>query len=279
MCKVLKVSRSSYYAWLKDPEGTRARKYKKLDEEIRTCYIRAKGRNGSPRLAKDLQADGTFVSRPTVARHMKKMGLRSKLSKRFKVTTDSSHAYPVAPNILDRNFHSDEPGMVCVSDITYVPTTSGFIYLTVVLDLFDRNPIGWCVSDRMNASDTVIPAILMASKRRQFKEGMIFHSDRGVQYASKNTVNLLQSFGMRQSMSRKGNCWDNAVAESFFKSFKTELVYGMKLKSKEEMRICIFEYIEVWYKRQRRHSALENLTIKEFWDLYMKNEELIKLIA
>jgi putative transposase len=163
--------------------------------------------------------------------------------------------------------------------ITYVPTLEGFLYLTVVLDLFDRKPIGWSISDGMSASKTVIPAILMASRNRSFKNGMIFHSDRGVQYASTNTVNVLKSFGIEQSMSRKGNCWDNAVAESFFKSFKSELIYDSKLKSKEETSLYIFEYIESWYNKKRRHSALGNLTVEEFWEQYEMSKDLIMNVA
>lgn len=281
MCRVLKVSRSSYYYWLHDPEGKRTQKCKELDQKIREVYFAAKGRNGSPRLAKDLQMSQTptLVSRYTVAKHMKKMGLRCKLSKRFKVTTNSSHNYNVAPNLLNRNFQSEEPAVACVSDITYVPVVDGFIYLTVVLDLFDRKPIGYSISNGMSASETVIPAIIMASRNRKFTKDMIFHSDRGIQYACKQTVNVLKSYGVTQSMSRKGNCWDNAVAESFFKSFKAELIYGAKLKTREQMSMEIFEYIESWYNRKRRHSALGNLNIEEFWSEYNKSEKLIKKVA
>lgn len=279
MCRVLKVSRSSYYKWLRDPEGVRGRKRKELDKKIQTAYFAAFGRHGSPRLTKDIQKTGTSVSRFTVAKHMRQMGLRSKLSKRYKVTTDSSHRYSVATNLLNRDFYRQAPGVACVSDITYVPTLEGFLYLTVVLDLFDRKTIGWSICDGMSASKTVIPAILMASRNRSFKNGMIFHSDRGIQYASGNTVNVLRSFGIQQSMSRKGNCWDNAVAESFFKSFKSELIYGSKLKSKEETCLYIFEYIESWYNKKRRHSALGNLTVEEFWEQYEKSKDLVMNVA
>ena len=206
MCKVLKVPRSSYYRWLKDPEGARKRKYMELDEKIRDAYFAAKGRNGSPRLAKDLQVSGTPVSRTTVACHMREMGLRSKLSRRFKVTTDASHNYKVAPNLLNRRFNQNEPVKACVSDLTYIPCKDGFLYLTCVLDLFDRKLIGWSISDHMNASHTVVPAIRMANRNRPFGEGMIFHSDRGIQYTCKQTVNLLKSLKLEQSMSGKGNC-------------------------------------------------------------------------
>ena len=178
MCRVLKVPRSSYYRWLKDPEGQRKRKYMELDEKIRDAYFAAKGRNGSPRLAKDLQVSGTPVSRTTVACHMKEMGLRSKLSRRFKLTTDASHNYKVAPNLLNREFNQNEPVKACVSDLTYIPCKDGFLYLTCVLDLFDRKLIVWPISDHMNASLSIVPAIRMANRNRPFREGMIFHSDR-----------------------------------------------------------------------------------------------------
>jgi transposase InsO family protein len=279
MCKVLKVSRSSYYHWLSDPQGKRKRKYMELDEKIKKVYFVSKGRNGSPRLAKDLQADGIYVSRPTVARHMKRLGLRSKLSKRFKLTTDSSHDYKVAPNLLNRDFYRNEPVEACVSDLTYIPCLNGFLYLTVVLDLFDRKPIGWSISNNMKASNTVIPAIRMADKNRSFTEGMIFHSDRGVQYACTLTRNVLKSLKATQSMSIKGNCWDNAVAESFFKTFKAELVYGVKLKTREEMKLHVFEYIEFWYNHKRRFSALGYQTIDEFREQYQTMKQSIINIA
>ena len=279
MCRVLNVSRSSYYRWLKDPVGKRKRKSMKLSREIKDAYFKAKGRNGSPRLAKDLQASGVNVSRTTVARHMKKMGLRSKLSKKFRVTTDASHNCKVAPNLLNRDFKQDEPMKACVSDITYISCKDGFLYLTCVIDLFDRKLIGWSISDNLTASCTVIPAIRMANRSRPFKEGMIFHSDRGIQYACKQTVNLLQYYKVDQSMSGKGNCWDNAVAESFFKTFKSELVYGTKLKTREQMRLDVFEYIETWYNHKRRFSALGNLTIDEFWEQYNIKKQSIKNVA
>lgn len=279
MCKVLKVSRSAYYVWLVDPLGARGRNSQELDKKIKEAYFQALGRNGSPRLAMDLRMAGTKVSRPTVAKHMKRIGLRSKLSKRFKVTTDSSHKYKAAPNLLNRNFYREEPVEACVSDITYIPCLGGFLYLTAVLDLWDRKPIGWAISDNMSASSTVLPAIRMANSNRPFKEGMIFHSDRGIQYASTQTVNVLKSLKVEQSMSRKGNCWDNAVAESFFKSFKSELIKGTKLKTKEEMTLYIFEYIESWYNHKRRFSALDYLTIDEFWNRYWISKESFMNIA
>ena len=229
-----------------------------LDEKIRKAYFAAKGRNGSPRLAKDLQVNGTQVSRLTVSLHMKRMGIHSKFPHRFKVTTDSSHDYKVAPNLLNRVFRCDEPSKACVSDLTYIPCTDGFLYLTMVLDLFDRKPIGWSMSENMKASDTVIPAIRMADRNRPFAEGMIFHSDRGVQYACGQTVNVLKSLKVKQSMSRKGNCLDNAVMENFFGLLKSELLYLQEFESMEHFKAELVEYLD-YYNNRRIKVKLKGL--------------------
>ena len=279
MCRVLDASKSSYYRWFKEPVGKRKQNYMELDKKIKQAYFTAKGRNGSPRLTKDLLACGIVVSRTTVASHMKQMGLCSKLSKRHKVTTNSSHDFEVAPNLLNRVFIHEEPVKACVSDLTYISCLDGFLYLTCVLDLFDRKLISWSMSDNMSASKTVIPAIRMVNRNGAFPKNMIFHSDKGSQYACKQTVNILKSLNAKQSMSRKGNCWDNAVAESFFKSFKTELIYGTRLITREQMRLLVFEYIESWYNHKRKFSALKNLTIDEFWEQYNIKKQIIKNVA
>lgn len=214
-----------------------------LDERIRDAYEQAKGCYGSLRLAKELQQTGAWVSRKTVAKHMKAMGLKSKLARKYKPTTDSSHKEPVAENILNREFTSLSPGCKSVSDITYLPTKEGFLYLTMVLDLFNRDVIGWSISDTMTAQKTVISALNKAAAQCEFESGVIFHSDRGVQYACKAMANTINHYKITQSMSRKRNCWDNAVAESFFKTLKTELIYGKKQICKEQMKIAVFEYI------------------------------------
>lgn len=182
MCRLLKVSRSSYYSKLHGPEGKRARKCKELDQKIREVYFAAQGRNGSPWLAKDVHVRYASLEVHGSQTH-EEDGARSKLSKLFKVTTDSSHYYKVALNLLNRDFHREEPAITCVSDLTYVPVVDGFIYLTVVLDLFDRKPIGWSIINGMSASQTVIPSIMIACRNRKFTKEIIFHSDRGVQYA------------------------------------------------------------------------------------------------
>jgi transposase InsO family protein len=205
---------------------------------------------------------------------MKQLGLRSKLSKKFKVTTNSNHNYLIVENILNRGFIVKMPLKAWVSDITYIQTKKGFVYLTTIMDLYDRKIIGWSLSDGMSTDDPsdseqakqiTLGAGKMAVKNLNIEEGLIFHSDRGIQYANKKFVNVLDYYKkITRSMSRKGNCWDNAVAESFFKSLKTELIYGNKLISKEQMKIEIFEYIEFWYDRKRRYSALNYATIEEF---------------
>lgn len=264
MCKVFHISRSSYYKWKKNPFTKSHERRMRIQQQINAVYNLSKGRYGSPRIAEELCAEGTAISRRTVAKHMKAMGLRSKVWRKHKITTDSSHKESVAENLLNRDFVSLSPAVKCVSDITYLKTKEGFLYLTVVIDLFDRDVIGWNISDRMTAQHTVLPAIKKAVKNRNFHKGMIFHSDRGVQYACKATVNTLNSYRIIQSMSRKGNCWDNAVAESFFKSLKTELIYGNKRMCKQDMKTAVFEYIEIWYRKNRRHSYLQYKTIPEF---------------
>ncbi|WP_410504324.1 IS3 family transposase [Flavobacterium sp. HJJ] len=265
MCKVLKVSSGSYYRWKKQIITARSQRKITIQEQITLIYFESKQRYGSPRITLELQHFGYKISRITVAKYMKELGLRSKLSKKFKVTTNSNHNYLIVENILNREFLVKTPSKVWVSDITYIQTKEGFVYLTTIMDLYDRKIIGWSLSEGMSTNETTLGAWKMAVKNRNIEKGLIFHSDRGVQYASKKFVNVLDSYKkITRSMSRKGNCWANAVAESFFKSLKTELIYGNKLISKEQMKLEIFEYIEVWYNRKRRHSALNYATIEEF---------------
>lgn len=244
MCRVLKVSRSSYYYWLRAPKSQYKEQIEELKAKIQEVYFRAKGRYGSPRVKEELCRTGTKVSTPTVAKYMKEMRLRGKLARKFKVTTDSNHKELVADNLLKRDFFSFSPLRKLVSDITYIPTKNGFLYLTIVLDLFNRDIIAWNLSANMTAKDTVLAAINKAATQYRFEEGILFHSDRGVQYASKATRNTLKSYKVIQSMSGVGDCWDNAVAESFFKTLKTELIYGTKSIGSKQMQTKIFEYIE-----------------------------------
>lgn len=264
MCKVLQVSTSGYYKWKSKPISNRILTKNEIKQKVTTIYFTSKQRYGSPRITIELNALGYKISRITVAKYMKELGLRSKLSKKFKVTTDSKHNYLVVENILDRDFAVDQPSKVWVSDITCIQTKEGLLYLTTIIDLYDRKMIGWSLSNGMSTEETSLAAWKMAIRNRGVQKGLIFHSDRGIQYANKKFANTIESYGVIRSMSRKGNCWDNAVAESFFTSLKTELIYGNKLITKQQMQLEIFEYIEIWYNKKRRHSALNYKTIEEF---------------
>lgn len=270
MCRVLEVSRSSYYNWQSGRTIKREQHKKEMEVHIKKVYFDHRGRYGSPRISAELRSRGICVSKWTVARYMKTMNLKSKRAKKYVLTTDSVHHNPVFKNLLDGRFNTPTPNGAWVSDITYIQTSEGFLYQTVVIDLEDRKVIGWSHSDRLTAEKTTIAAFEMAVKNRSFSKGLIFHSDRGVQYCCKNFVELAEKHGVLQSMSRKGNCWDNAVAESYFKSLKSELIYGNKLLSKEKMKTILFEYIEIYYNQNRRHSFLNNLTIKEYENLKNK---------
>ena len=264
MCKVLKVSQSGYYRWKTAAISQRLQKKTVLKEKITAFYFESKQRYGSPRITMELNILGYKISRITVAKYMRELGLKSKLSKKFKVTTDSKHNYLLVENVLNRQFLVSQPSKAWVSDITYIHTKEGFLYLTTIMDLYDRKIIGWSLSDGMSTNETTLASWKMAIRNRNVQKGLIFHSDRGVQYANNKFANVLDSYKVTRSMSRTGDCWDNAVAESFFKSLKTELIYGNKLITKEQMKLQIFEYIEIWYNQKRRHSALKYMTIKEF---------------
>lgn len=243
--------------------------------EIREVFTSSHKTYGSPRIREELRQMGKGVSRPRVARIMQAAGLFARRPKKFKVTTDSRHNYPIAPNLLERDFKAHAPGRVWVSDITYIRTAQGWLYLTVVMDLFDRKVVGWSASRDLSAQQTSLRAMRMALRNRPPTGALIFHSDRGIQYACTAFTNLLKSQKPRiaQSMSRKGDCWDNAVAESFFKSIKTELIYNKKYQSKSEAELDVFQWIETWYNRRRRHSALGMLNMIEFENL-MSNQKL-----
>jgi transposase InsO family protein len=268
MCKVFRVSKSGFYGWRNYIPSKRNGENRQLLFEIRRIHKESKASYGSPRITDELKARGFDVSRPRVARLMKQNGIKAVHAKKFVVTTDSRHKYPVVENKLDRNFSAEESGRAWVSDITYVKTIKGWLYLTVILDLFDRKVIGWAQSTNLSAENTSIAAWRMAVKNRPPSKRLIFHSDRGIQYACHDFTCLLDSYQcVERSMSRKGNCWDNAVAESFFKTIKVELIYRNRYPGKEEAALSIFEWIETWYNRNRRHSALGNLTINEFENL------------
>lgn len=265
MCKVFQVSRSGYYEWLTRQTSVRRQQNDELLEKIRLIYYKSEQRYGSPKITHELKTLGYDASRPRVARIMKAHNLRSIVHKKFKVrTTDSAHNYPIKANLLNRNFTVDKPSKAWVSDITYIPTQEGWLYLTVIMDLFDRKVIGWSLSENMSARDTVLRAFQMALKNRFVTASMIFHSDRGVQYACKAFTNYLKARKIRQSMSRKGDCWDNAVAENFFKILKSELGGKRVFQSIKDAKNQVFEFIEIWYNRQRSHSKLGYLTPEDF---------------
>jgi transposase InsO family protein len=264
MCQVFKVSQSAYYSWNNGDSSIRKNQEKYLLELIEIIYAKSHKTYGSPRIFSELKAEQISVSRSKVARIMKKHSIRSVHAKKFKVTTDSKHKHPVAENILDRNFHADHKGEKWVSDITYIQTKEGWLYLTSIMDLYDRKVIGWAMSKGMKASETVVPAWKMATTNRAIMNDLIFHSDQGVQYACTEFTDQLKNPLITQSMSRKGNCWDNAVAESFFKSLKKECVYRNKYLTRNEAKLSVFQWIETWYNTNRRHSSLGNKSIKEF---------------
>ncbi len=270
----MQVSRSGYYKWLIKTPSKRSLFNMLLITEIKQIYTAKKGRYGSPRITKELQMQGRKVSKPLVAKLMRKEQLRSIIKKRYKVTTDSNHKYPVAANRLMQQFEVSQKNEVWVSDITYIHTQQGWLYLTTVIDLSDRKVIGWALSETMNAKETSIAAFKMALINRPLNANteLIFHSDRGIQYACEEFVSELNKYKtIVRSMSRKGNCWDNAVAESFFKTLKTELVYHHKYATRLEAKLSIFEYIETFYNTTRRHHHLNNLTITEYQNLITNN--------
>lgn len=261
MCKVLKVSVSGYYYWLKHPVGARHLKTQQLLTQIQEVYHRSRSRYGSPRIAQDLNESGVKASRNRVARLMHKANIKSIMYKKYRVqATDSKHDYPVANNLLNRDFSAEKPGQKWVSDLTYIRTGEGWLYLTAILDLADRKVVGWALSDTMKAVDTSIAAWQMALKNRPLVGELLFHSDRGVQYACTEFRDQFKGLAVLQSMSRKGNCWDNAVAESFFKTLKSELVNHINFETRHQAKLATFEYIEGWYNRRRKHSTLDYQT-------------------
>jgi len=271
MCQALQVSLSGFYRWEKAPVSKRKLENTRIKERVKDIFSAHKGMVGSPLVTADLRDEHEFskVSRPRVARIMREMGLRCKATKKFVVTTDSKHNQPVAPNLLDRNFTVSAPNIAWVGDITYIRIGAKWHYLTVFIDLFSRAVVGWDLSDSL-ASDSTIHAFQKAIMRRRPAPGLMIHSDRGIQYASFSFRTVLEKHGFIQSMSRKGNCWDNAVAESFFASLKTQLIHHVKFRDKLEAEHSLFNYIEVYFNRQRKHSTngykTPALLEQEWWD-------------
>ncbi len=278
MCSVLDVSESGYRAWQR---GGKPMKKRLTDaqmlELIRAIHAEYKGSYGSPRMVTEIRLRGFPASKERVERLMNENGIQAKHKRRFKVATDSKHNLPVAPNLLERNFTPDAPSRVWTADITYLWTDEGWLYLAIVLDLFNREVVGWSLKPRMTA-DIVTDALTMAWFRRKPAAGLIHHSDRGSQYASGVFQAKLTEYGMICSMSRKGDCWDNAPTESWFGSFKNERVHGERFETRDEMKAEAFEYIEVFYNRIRLHSTLGYKSPVQFlndWISVQSPEELV----
>jgi len=263
MCRVLKVTRQGFYAWLRRGPSTRKRQEQCLSLTIRAAFLQNHGRYGSPRVYQELKAEGHRTSRKRVARLMKEHGLIARRLRRFVNTTDSRHGYGIAPNRLDRNFTPAAPNQVWATDITYIPTKQGWLYLAVVLDLYSRKVVGWSLQPYLDRR-LVLAAMQAAIAARKPGPGLVHHSDRGVQYACEEYQRLLADAEIVASMSRKANCWDNAVVESFFSTLKHELVYRRDFASHPEARSAIFEYLEGFYNRRRRHSTLGYLSPTEY---------------
>lgn len=263
LCQVLEVSTSGFYAWLRRPESPRSRANRRLLVEIKAVHQRSRQTYGSPRVHADLNANGQACGKHRVAQLMRKHGIVTHHKHKFKATTHSRHTHPVAENVLHRQFAVTKPNRWWVSDITYIPTQEGWLYLAVTLDLYHRKVMGWAM-DRWMPQQLVIDAFTMALKNGHPRPGLVHHSDQGVQYACQAFQALLKASGIQCSMSRKGNCWDNAVAESFFHTLKVELIHTRQYHTRQEARAEIFDYIEVFYNRQRRHSVLGYRTPAEF---------------
>lgn len=264
MCRVLKVSRSGFFAWSRRRPSARQRRREELLEKIKQVHQENRELYGSPRVHRALLIDGQNVSRNTVAKLMRREKIRARARRRFVPrTTDSAHRRPVADNLLDRNFTADKPDRKWVADITYVPTQEGRLYVAAVLDLFSRRIVGWSMADHLQ-TDLVGDALHMALQQRRPEAGLLHHSDRGVQYASDRYQHLLANNGIQVSMSGKGDCWDNAVMESFWATLKTELIHQEQYASRPQAKLSIFEYIEAFYNRKRLHSSLDYVSPEAF---------------
>ncbi|CAM3987667.1 Integrase core domain protein [Paenibacillus lactis] len=263
----MEVSRSGYYKWLGRPESERERQHKEWTEQVKEVYDTSRQLYGSPKVTQQLKKKGVSISERTVTRIMKENGIRSKTVKKYKATTNSKHTLPVQENVLNREFTASKPNEKWVTDITYVSTGEGWLYLASVMDLFSRKIVGWHMSERMT-KELVLKALQQAYGRQHPDKGLIHHSDRGSQYASLDYQKQLQIYEMTGSMSRKGNCYDNACIESFHSVLKKELIYLNKYETRAEAKKSIFEYIEVFYNNQRIHSSIGYHTPSEFEHMY-----------
>ena len=266
MCEVFEVSRSGFYAWRSRPENDRSQRRRELVAEIEAIHgDRNMKSYGSPRMHEELVSRGKNCSENTVAKLMQEQGIQASSSRKFKATTDSNHSRPVAENVLDRCFEQETPDRVWLADITYIWTREGWLYLACVLDACTRRVVGWSMSARMT-QDLALDALRMSlgRRRRDRHSGLLHHSDRGSQYASSAFQELLREENITCSMSRRGNCWDNAMMESFFATLKKERIHQEDYATRREARQSVFDYIELFYNRVRRHSALGYLSPDEF---------------
>jgi len=254
MCRLFGVTRQGYYAWIKRPQSARDVKEAALQERVRRSFAGSHERYGSPRVLRELQRDGVCTSKRRVERVMREMGLCARRPRKYRLTTAADPSHSVEPNVLSRSFSADRPDRRWVTDITYIATANGWCYLAIVLDLFSRAVVGWAL-DTTLTTQLALDALDMAVNRRRPRPGLMHHSDRGCQYTSAQYRSALAELGVTVSMSRRGNCWDNAVAESFFKTIKEELVHRQAWNDKSQLKPAVFEYIEVFYNRRRLHSS------------------------
>ena len=263
LCRTLQVSRAGFYAWQTRPPARRQQDDDRVSVQIAAIHAESRQRYGSPRIHAELRDRGCRMGRKRVARLMRVRGLAARRRRRFRTTTHSRHPFPIAPNVLARQFDRAAPDQAWVTDITYIPTGEGWLYLAVILDLHSRFAVGWAMSARIT-DDLTLDALNMALARRRPPPGLLHHSDQGSQYASGDYQRVLAQHGVVCSMSRRGNCWDNAVAESFFATLKVELVHDAAWTTRTTARAELFDYLELFYNGQRRHSALGYLSPRVF---------------
>ena len=265
MCKILNVSRSRYYVWRNNLVSKRANDDAFLTQKIKAIFVEGRENYGTRSIQSRLQQSGIKTSRKRITRLMQLSVLQCKIQRKFKVTTDSNHKLYIAPNLLQRQFYVDSPNRVWAGDITYIPTKNGFLYLATVMDLYSRKIVGWSMNTSLKTS-LVNDALTMAIWSRKPSKGLIWHSDRGSQYCAKSHRAILQDHKIIQSMSRKGDCWDNATSESFFSTLKREMPQMGNFVDQKQAKAAIFEYIEVFYNRIRAHSTIGYLAPAEFED-------------
>ncbi len=263
MCRFLKVSRSGYYDWLNRGESLRSKCNQELAVMIKKLFYEHKGRYGSPRIHNELQKQGIRCGKTKVETLMRQLGLKAREKRKYRLTTDSKHNYPIAPNLPGRKFQVDVPDQVWAADLTYIWTMEGWLYLAIVMDLYSRKIVGWAMSNSLSSS-IAIEALQMAIRNRRPPKGLIHHSDRGVQYACNSYQRLLQRNHFVCSMSRKSDCWDNSPAESFFSTLKIECTNNRMFLTRAQAKRKIFEYIKIYYNRKRSHSSIGYMSPENF---------------